>query len=95
MTRSTGINGLIASGFFPFRAASARKEAISTTAGTPVKSCINTLAGLKGISLSEAFGVQCKRVSIASLVTEKSSKLRRTFSNRIRIEKGNLLISWP
>ena len=50
ITRSTGDKGLIFLGspFFSFIAE--RIEARSTTAGTPVKSCIRTLAGLKLIS---------------------------------------------
>ena len=46
MTKSTGIKGFNLEGSFPFLLASERKEAISTTAGTPVKSCIKTRAGL-------------------------------------------------
>lgn len=95
MTRSTGTKGLIVFGSLPFRANSARNDAMSTTAGTPVKSCINTRAGLKGISLLEGLDPQCKRVSIFSWVTENPSWFRRAFSNRIRMENGNRSISWP
>ena len=52
MTRSTGTRGLIAWGSPPFRAIAERSAARSTTAGTPVKSCNNTRAGVNGISTS-------------------------------------------
>ena len=53
ITRSTGTRGLITLGS-PFIATIAeRKDARSTTAGTPVKSCKITLVGLKGISFED------------------------------------------
>ena len=45
MTKSTGESGLIFSGSAPAFSTAARIAAKSTTAGTPVKSCINTRAG--------------------------------------------------
>ncbi|SSQ43390.1 Uncharacterised protein [Acinetobacter baumannii] len=45
MTKSTGDKGLIFSGSPPACAIAARIAAKSTTAGTPVKSCIKTRAG--------------------------------------------------
>ncbi len=50
MTKSTGISGLINSGFPPAFTTASRMEAKSTTTGTPVKSCKITRLGLKGIS---------------------------------------------
>ena len=52
MTRSTGTRGLMASGSPPLRAIALRSAARSTTAGTPVKSCSSTRAGVYGISTS-------------------------------------------
>ena len=51
MTRSTGTSGLIFSGSPPRMFMPSRMAARSTTAGTPVKSCISTRAGRKPISL--------------------------------------------
>jgi hypothetical protein len=45
MTRSTGDSGLIFLGSPPSFAIASRIAARSTTAGTPVKSCISTRAG--------------------------------------------------
>ena len=66
MTRSTGASGLIFFGSPPSRFIASRIAARSTTAGTPVKSCINTRAGMKAISFScFAFGSQlAKRFDI-------------------------------
>ena len=50
MTRSTSTSGLIAAGSPPRSSIASRIAARSTTAGTPVKSCISTRAGWKGIS---------------------------------------------
>ena len=51
MTRSTGTSGLIFRGSPPSVFIASRMAARSTTAGTPVKSCISTRAGRKAISL--------------------------------------------
>ncbi|ESU82798.1 hypothetical protein WRSd5_02412 [Shigella dysenteriae WRSd5] len=45
MTRSTGESGLTFAVSPPRRLTASRIAARSTTAGTPVKSCISTLAG--------------------------------------------------
>ena len=45
MTRSTGFSGLIFCGSPPSARMPSRIAARSTTAGTPVKSCISTRAG--------------------------------------------------
>jgi tetratricopeptide (TPR) repeat protein len=50
MTRSTGTSGLIFLGSPPSAFIASRIAARSTTAGTPVKSCISTRAGRKAIS---------------------------------------------
>ena len=52
MTRSTGTSGLILRGSPPSARMASRMAARSTTAGTPVKSCISTRAGRKAISRS-------------------------------------------
>ncbi len=46
MTRSTGDSGLILVASPPILVTASRIAAKSTTAGTPVKSCISTRAGL-------------------------------------------------
>ena len=50
ITRSTGIDGSIAIGSAPARSAALRIAARSTTAGTPVKSCISTRPGMNAMS---------------------------------------------
>ena len=51
MTSSAGTSGLIADGVAAqLSAIASRIAARSTTAGTPVKSCITTRAGVKAIS---------------------------------------------
>jgi hypothetical protein len=61
-------NGLIFCGSPPMRAIAERMAAKSTTAGTPVKSCKITRAGLKGISAAcGALGSQ-----VASFLTSSS-----------------------
>ena len=53
MTRSTGTSGLIFLASPPSVPMASRMAARSTTAGTPVKSCISTRAGRKLISLTD------------------------------------------
>ena len=50
MTRSTGVCGAMRAGSPPSAVMASRIAARSTTAGTPVKSCISTRAGRKAIS---------------------------------------------
>ncbi len=72
------------------RAVADRIAARSTTAGTPVKSCRMTRAGLKGTSAVE--GTSAPHLAsreTSSLVTVKPSTWRNTASNRTRIENGN------
>src|SRR3990172_6925602 len=90
MTRSTGRRGLIRRGSPPRRARAARIAARSTTAGTPVKSCIRTRAGRKGISgRSIRPGAQAATARTSWLRMRCSSTWRRTDSSSRRIEKGS------
>ena len=50
ITSSAGTSGLILAGSPPRSAIASRMAARSTTAGTPVKSCITTRAGVNAIS---------------------------------------------
>ncbi len=52
ITRSTGIAGLILLGSPPISFIAERRDARSTTTGTPVKSCNTTREGLNGTSAS-------------------------------------------
>ena len=61
---------------------------MSTTAGTPVKSCRITLLGLNGISEGVISGVHEAMRMTSSSVTRKPSHLRKADSNSIRIETG-------
>jgi len=64
-----------------------RMAAKSTTAGTPVKSCMSTRLGVKAISrLGSAFGCQWARASMSSDRTVLPSSVRSKFSNRILSE---------
>ena len=90
ITRSTGDRGLIFLGSpFSFFIA-ALIDARSTTAGTPVKSCIRTRAGLKLISLFtflSDFHFSNSFISPNSTVEPSSFLIK--FSRRIFIEKGS------
>jgi hypothetical protein len=60
-----------------------RIAARSTTAGTPVKSCISTRAGWNGISSEgSAFASHLAIASTSSEVTDSPSSRRRAFSSR-------------
>ncbi len=84
MTSSAGWSGLILRGSPPSAAMASRIAARSTTAGTPVKSCISTRAGRYWISLSgSAWGFQALKYSMSSRVTVTPSSLRSRFSSRI------------
>ena len=87
ITRSTSTSGLIASGSPPISSIASRIAARSTTAGTPVKSCIRTRAGWKGISaLGSAAGSQPAIASTSAAVTLCPSSSRNTFSSSTLIE---------
>jgi hypothetical protein len=87
MTSSAGWSGLIFSGSPPRVFMASRMAARSTTAGTPVKSCMSTRAGMKAISREgSALGSQLARKRMSSAVTESPSSWRRRFSSRMRRE---------
>ncbi len=87
MTSSTGCSGLIRLGSPPMATMASRMAARSTTAGTPVKSCSRTRAGMKAISRAGiACGSQVASASISSAVTTAPSSRRSRFSSRIRKE---------
>jgi hypothetical protein len=66
--------GLIFFGSPPRFFIASRMAARSTTAGTPVKSCISTRAGRNGISRSDVLVLsQWAKLWISSLVTERPS----------------------
>ena len=66
-----------------------RIAARSTTAGTPVKSCSRTRAGVNEISrLGSAFATQVATASTSSAVTVSPSSRRSAFSSRIRSVYG-------
>ncbi len=69
-----------------------RMAARSTTAGTPVKSCISTRAGRKPISLPALPRSlsQAATSSMSALVTVRPSSWRSRFSSSTFIEKGSL-----
>ena len=82
ITRSTSTSGLIAAGSPPISSIASRIAARSTTAGTPVKSCISTRAGWKGIStLGSAAASQPAIASTSAALTETPSSSRSTFSS--------------
>ena len=64
------------------------RAAMSTTAGTPVKSWRITLLGLNGISDGVISGFHEAIRTTSSSVTRNPSHLRRADSSRIRIETG-------
>ena len=67
-----------------------RMAARSTTAGTPVKSCISTRAGRNAISRSEVLDLShCATARMSSLVTVRPSSLRSRFSSRTLSENGS------
>ena len=60
-----------------------RMAARSTTAGTPVKSCISTRAGRNAISRSDVLVLShCATAWMSCLVTERPSSLRNRFSSK-------------
>ena len=67
-----------------------RMAARSTTAGTPVKSCIKTRAGRKAISFSvlPRLSSQAAMASMSGFVTVRPSSKRKRFSSSTFIEKG-------
>ena len=93
MTSSAGKSGLTRVGSPPMRLMASRMAARSTTAGTPVKSCRITRAGMKAISvvghrlrLPAAAAPRC-----APRSTTRPSSSRSRFSSRMRSENGSRL----
>ena len=82
MTSSAGTSGLILLGSPPRSAMASRMAARSTTAGTPVKSCMTTRAGVKAISsLGSAFASQRASFSMSAAWTEPLPSVRSRFSS--------------
>jgi hypothetical protein len=95
MTSSAGTSGLILFGSPSRSAIASRIAARSTTAGTPVKSCMTTRAGVNAISF--AGSAVWSQVAIASTSCERTavpSSLRRTFSSRTFSENGSRATSY-
>ena len=69
MTSSAGMSGLIFVGSPPRACMASRIAARSTTAGTPVRSCRMTRAGVNWISVSgSCFGSHCASAVTCSAV---------------------------
>ena len=92
MTSSTGCSGLTLRGSPPSRTMPSRIAARSTTAGTPVKSCSSTRAGVNAISFC-TFEVTSQPASawMSSGSTNRASSRRSRFSSRILSENGSRL----
>ena len=89
MTSSAGTSGLINAGSPPIAAIASRIAARSTTAGTPVKSCMTTRAGVKAISLEgAAVGSHEASASMSAASTDPLPSVRSRFSSRIFSENG-------
>ncbi|CZR24117.1 Uncharacterised protein [Legionella pneumophila] len=81
MTKSTGERGEILSALPPIFTMAVRMAAKSTTAGTPVKSCIRTLVGLNAISCWDVLLWSQSAIALMSLVvTVLPSSKRNKFS---------------
>jgi hypothetical protein len=90
MTSSAGASGLIRVGSPPRGPMASRMAARSTMAGTPVKSCITTRAGVNAISWEgSALASQRASASMSSLLTELPSSLRSRFSSSTLSENGS------
>ncbi len=90
ITSSAGTSGLIFAASPPSSVIASRIAARSTIAGTPVKSCITTRAGVKAISSEgSARWSQRASASMSSLRTDTPSSLRSRFSSRIFSENGS------
>ena len=90
MTRSTGTSGLIRCGSPPARFMADRIAARSTTAGTPVKSCRMTRAGLNGSSAVDGVAALHLATAVTSAsVTSNPSMFRRQLSSSTLIENGS------
>ena len=82
MTSSAGASGLINAGSPPRSATASRIVARSTTAGTPVKSCMITRAGENWISVTGSAAASHAPIDrICSAVTFAPSSVRSRFSS--------------
>ena len=82
ITSSAGTSGLIMAGSPPRARIASRMVARSTTAGTPVRSCRMTRAGLNGISVAgSAVGSHWASAVTWSAVTLTPSSVRSRFSS--------------
>ncbi len=89
MISSAGASGLIFAASPPRSSIASRIEARSTIAGTPVKSCISTRAGVKAISCDgSSVATHFAIASMCSAVTFSPSSVRSRFSSRIFSEYG-------
>jgi len=96
MTSSAGKSGLILAASPPSFCIAARIAARSTTAGTPVKSCRSTRAGMNAISrLGSAAGSQPASARMSASFTWRPSSLRSRFSSRIFSENGSRAVDRP
>ena len=94
MTRWTGTSGLIFCGSPPSCFIASRMAARSTTAGTPVKSCISTRAGpVLDLAVDLRSFCQSTIAWRSSRVTVVPSSKRSRFSSSTFIEKGRRLMS--
>ena len=89
MTKSTGTCGLTFEGSPPNSIMASLRAAMSTNAGTPVKSCSITLLGLNGISSATMSGVQAAIFRTSSSVINEPSHFLRAASSNIRMVKGS------
>ncbi len=90
ITSSAGASGLILVASPPRSTTASRIVARSTTAGTPVKSCMTTRAGVNWISVSgSASDRQLPTAWICSAVTFLPSSVRSRFSSSTLSENGN------
>ena len=94
MTSSAGTSGLILFGSPPISLMASRIAARSTIAGTPVKSCMTTRAGVKAISLDgSSLAFQVASASMSAARMDSPSSLRSRFSSRILSENGSRAMS--
>ena len=83
MIRSTGTSGLTREASPPARAIALRIAARSTTAGTPVKSCIRMRAGMNASRAARSSSGQPARARTSSSLTSRVPARRSRFSSRI------------
>src|SRR5215216_7785250 len=88
MTRSVGTRGLIFLGSPPTSRIALRIAARSTTAGTPVKSCMTTRAGRYASSPPTDSGHEASALTSSS-ATNLPPQLRKSDSRMTRIENGS------